>query len=303
MVRNHSIIASALLLTSVVAGQLPHNPVPTRIETEVYGAHDGAVLAIDCYLGGPGKAQIRVQGGQPGAMAQILVANRRYKSRLFTDGLFLVHPSAVPVTGTFDGEGEFSFPIDLDNTAYCGKSAFFQGVQVKTSHNLFELSPGLRVTFHDGNIQPDLNYPEAPLTAIYCKTIASEATHGVRVRVADPGPGYELAVERYATFDDGRTVVYLSLTADSVPETLPPSARGDGARMTYFVDFGEFVTPFIEVVVSPKWIVNVPKDYWRAAWIETELPPRPGNWPHDGEAPVVDKPLVDKLVDKIVSDA
>lgn len=267
--------ASGLVLASFLAGQLPHNPVPTRIETEIYGGYTTtAGLEIDCYLGGAKHSVIRVRGGDAGSFAQILVAPRPSWIRLPFENTLLVSPDAVPYSGVFDAEGAFCMSLDLAEEGFCGYSVYFQGLQVKPSHDGCELTAGLKVTYHEGNRQPDLNYEGPPVTAILCKASENRSSpeFGVLFRADLPEPGYDLVAERVEMSDRGTTLVFLSLVPKAaLPEMMKPPI--DGERLRNFVEFGELVAPDIEVLVSLKAVADYAKDYARAAWIHTVLPP------------------------------
>ena len=267
-------IASSLFLAGIVAAQ---HPAPTRIETAPYGMSDGisAVLELECYLKGPGNPAIRLSGGDTGSAAYLMMAVAPADVRLPWDGILRVDPHAVTVAGVFDGRGIFEMPVSVANDAYCGFTVYFQGAQVGVDCDFVELSHGLEMTFHDGTVQPDfINYTGPVVTSILCKERdwVAPPEYGLLVSLAPmdaPYPGWDLCFERIVTEGE---VTKVFMTMNPIDLTQHDAFPADEPKLHCFVDLGIDVEANVAVFVGWPPIVDRPKDYALAAWIDAVYP-------------------------------
>jgi hypothetical protein len=236
-------VLSATLASLALAQE--HNPVPTRLSIEPYGASAvGGELGLVCELDDPTTSRIEVRGGGAGKSALILVATRPAHIALPWGGTLLVAPDAVPVYGTFDARGAFALPVDVALAEFVGSTVYFQGVEFDpAAPTMITVSHGLALTFVAGNVQPPLSYVGPPQTVVFCKTEGAVHTYGLLAQVRAPRLGYALTeVSRQTTA--GTTRVFLRVLE-------PAAATGwqlDNKRL--YLGLGENVGTEIEVWIA-----------------------------------------------------
>jgi len=251
-----SVVGMTLIGAGSVMGQA-HNPVPTRVKVEGYGSASGnpqpVDLRIDIDASGGRPASLRVSNGTEHELAALILGTSATEVSLIHDSVLLVMPSVV-VPGIFDSQGSFGVPIDIADPSLIGQPFYAQGLQVSVTGNVpidvFQLSAGLKTTFHPGNEQPPLlHYEGPPLTATLLAKgePIKDPMHEVRTLVTVPTTGWELALSGTST-ESGVTSIYLILTAPNPSEVVMPILE---AR-SLLVDLGLSAAPQIHVLIEQR---------------------------------------------------
>lgn len=241
--------AAALCVSAIVC----QNPVPTRVQVEIYGAASGiptpAEFRIDLDATGPEQTFVRITNGQPQALAALLLGSEATEVPLAYGAQLLVVPT-VAVPGSYDGQGSFAVPIDIANPAFIGRSLFAQGfcyVQAGPDPETFQLSNGLRTAFVAGNEQPPLAYAGPPLTATLLARVDPkiDTSHELLCSILTPTSAWNVSVQGTHT-DSGVTTVYVILVQPNPDEVVLPVL----SQLRLLVDMGFAAAPRVEVLIE-----------------------------------------------------
>lgn len=241
--------ATALGVSAIVC----QNPVPTRVQVQIYGAASGTPspveLRIDIDATGPERTLVRIANGQPQELAALLLGTEPTEVSLAHGAQLLVVPM-VAILGAFDGRGNFAISIDIANPAFIGVSLFAQGfcyVQPEPYPEVFQLSNGLRTAFFSGNEQPPLAYAGPPLTTtlIAKGDPKFDTSHELLCSILTPTSAWNLRLQGTQT-DSGVTAVYLILEAPNPEEIVLPVL----SPLRLLVDLGFAAAPRIEVSIE-----------------------------------------------------
>jgi hypothetical protein len=199
-------------------------PVPTRVETSVYGEGAGNSERLSCVLDAwLGETRIAIYGGTPGSNAFLLVAPA--DGYLPTPwGTVLVGRGFVPIAGVFDNQGCMFVPVDFANTALARRDFFAQAIEYRFGD--YDLSAGLRMRVAPGNRQPALGYAGPKLAAVLFKDVSNQrpTMYFVQTAFAVPAANYRLTVLG-ADNANGVTRVEIALEQPTQPVGGPTTLR------------------------------------------------------------------------------